>query len=73
MNATIEHAKGTSSVYVDCLVCDGNFVVSVVTADYNRWMNGGMAQDCFPYLRASQRELLISNTCPACFDHMFGE
>lgn len=33
---------------------------------------GGIVQEMFPHLEASQREMLISRTCPACWDEMFG-
>ena len=40
-------------------------------ADYYAWQNGEHAQDAFPYLSASERELLISGICPSCWDNMF--
>ena len=34
---------------------------------------GEFAQDCFPYLTAGQRELMISNTCDDCWNKFFPE
>jgi hypothetical protein len=39
----------------------------------NRWLNGGLAQDCFPYLSADDRELCMSGIDPEHWDDIFGE
>jgi len=37
-----------------------------------RWQNKEMAiQEAFPELSADDREMLISGTCPACWEKMF--
>lgn len=49
------------------------FVVYVNVADMNRWLNGGLIQDCFPYLSASDRELCMSGLDDDAWTSMFGE
>jgi hypothetical protein len=58
---------------VKCCGCLGTETVIVRPEDYEAWKNGKYAQDAFPYLTSSQRELLISSTCGPCFDRMFPE
>lgn len=47
--------------------------VRVEVEAYNRWQGGELIQVVFPDLSAEERELLISGTCPSCWDAMFGE
>lgn len=54
-----------------CNHCDYAENISVHEADYIAWHNGKFAQDCFPYLTAGQRELMISNTCDDCWNRFF--
>jgi len=51
--------------------CDHHEKILVNEADYNAWHNGKLIQDAFPYLTAGQRELMISNTCDACWQEFF--
>jgi hypothetical protein len=40
---------------------------------YQRWHSREiLVQDAFPHLSASQRELIMSGTCPECWVGMFG-
>ena len=40
---------------------------------YQRWhAREILVQDAFPHLSAPQRELILSGTCPTCWDGMFG-
>ena len=54
-----------------CNYCEYAENISVHEADYIAWHNGKFAQDCFPYLTAGQRELMISNTCDDCWNRFF--
>jgi hypothetical protein len=56
-----------------CVSCKQTSIVFVPMHQFNAWRNGALAQDAFPYLHADQRELLISGTCPDCFEKLFGE
>lgn len=38
---------------------------------YEAWKNGAMIQNAMPYLTADEREMLISGTCPQCWEEMF--
>jgi hypothetical protein len=39
----------------------------------NKVGNKRFVQNAFPYLNADERELLISQTCGACWKEMFGD
>ena len=56
-----------------CPFCGKLHEVLVSEADYAAWQGGEHAQNAFPYLTADEREILISGTCPKCWDSMFGE
>jgi hypothetical protein len=58
---------------IPCQVCQKVHKFTVKAKDYQDWVKGKYAQDAFPYLFAAQREMLISKTCPTCFDDMFKE
>lgn len=62
----------TTTVLVNCMACGTDVGIKVLTADLQAWEDGALAQDCFPYLSPDMRELLISQTCPNCWDSMFG-
>ena len=49
------------------------FAITVNVVDMNRWLNGGLIQDCFPYLSADDRELCMSGIDPEHWDNIFGE
>jgi hypothetical protein len=42
-------------------------------SDANEWLNGGLIQNCFPYLTADERELLMTGIDGEIWDEMFGE
>ena len=51
-----------------CVCCNSNTApFHVYPDDLEAWQNGKLAQDAFPYLTDDQREILISELCPACF------
>ena len=56
-----------------CPFCGGINGVEVNEKDYLDWQDGALVQEAFPYLNASEREMLISGICPDCWDSMFGD
>ena len=57
-----------------CRCCDGITELLVTQKDLNEYFSSNRRhiQDIFPYLRAEERELLISQICPKCWNDMFG-
>ena len=60
-------------VITRCPFCGRSNEVEVNEMDYLDWDDGMKVQDAFPYLTASEREMLISGICPTCWDAMFGK
>ncbi len=60
------------TVVTRCPFCGKAHEIEVNEMDYLDWQDGKLAQDAFPYLSASDREMLISGICPDCWDGMFG-
>lgn len=56
---------------IECGECHEIIDVPIQREDYERWKDGEFIQNAAPYLRADDRELLISGTCGPCFDEMF--
>ena len=67
MNAILD-----CTVVTRCPFCGRANEVEVNEMDYLDWQDGKLAQDAFPYLSASDREMLISGICSDCWDGMFG-
>lgn len=61
------------NLQVECRMCNSEHVITVSKEAYEKHKNGAHVQDAFPTLNANQRELLISGTCPTCWDKIFGE
>lgn len=56
-----------------CWNCSKIFQVECNHKDYDSWkVDGKLIQEVMPYLRADERELLISNTCNDCWQALFG-
>lgn len=55
-----------------CRVCHRVISFDVPLDGYMRWQAGELIQIAMPHLSANHRELLISETCPKCWDKMFG-
>ena len=52
-----------------CCACGDEYYVLVDLDDLEDWIDGkGYAQDIFHYLTPNERELIISATCPLCWD-----
>ena len=56
---------------VVCEECGEVFDIAVDFEDFLNWREGELAQNAFPYLTASERELLLSQTCGDCWDEMY--
>lgn len=63
--------KGMVEISGPCVVTGATFTVTVKMADWLKYKAGGYVQDCFPYLKADQREFLISGISPAGWDEAF--
>jgi hypothetical protein len=62
----------TAVVAVPCRCCDQETDLTVNVNGFFDWMHRGeLIQDALPELSADERELLISNTCPKCWNEMF--
>ena len=59
-------------VITRCPFCGRANEIEVNEMDYLDWQDGVLVQDAFPYLSASEREMLISGICPTCWAHTFG-
>lgn len=56
-----------------CRLCDDVHVIDdIVVDDLVAWSQGKLIQEAMPYLSNEERELLISQTCPACWSELFG-
>ena len=66
------------NVILDCTVvtccpfCGKAHEIAVNEMDYLDWQDGKLAQDAFPYLSASDREMLITGIDEDCWNGMFG-
>ena len=60
-------------VVTRCPMCGHGNEVEVNEMDYFDWDDGVDTQIAFPYLSASEREMLITGICPTCWAKMFGD
>lgn len=58
---------------VKCNLCRTELEIPVTEKDWKKYQEGELIQRCFPYLTPEQRELIISGTCPDCFNKLFGK
>ena len=57
---------------ITCLLCNKPYVITVNKDDFtDYYSNGKLIQDCFPYLTAGERELIITKICNTCFDKIY--
>jgi hypothetical protein len=47
------------------------FAITVQHSDANEWINGGLIQQCFPYLNADEREILMTGIDSESWNKMF--
>jgi hypothetical protein len=56
-----------------CIFCGANHLIPLDEEKYRRWRSGEHVQNVWPEMSADQREILISGTCPECWEREFGE
>lgn len=57
-----------------CMFCGKEHLIEMPREAFDRWRGGEHIQDVFPAMSADEREILISGTCPECWDlHMGGD
>ena len=61
------------TVNVCCISCEKMSPVTVPKKGYIAGQEGALIQTALPDLTPEERELLISNTCGTCFDHLTKE
>lgn len=61
------------NLLIDCPFCGTTHEVGVDYEDFIRYQDGAPAQVAFPYLNATEREVIISGMCPDCQKKVFGE
>lgn len=54
-----------------CPQCGYHHYVTVDKEDYKKYIEGEHVQNAFPYLSASDRELLVTGICENCWNEMF--
>lgn len=64
-------ADGRVEFVVRCRVCETPYTFVVMPDQLEAWLSGAFVQDAFPNMPPEWREMLISGTCPSCFDDMF--
>lgn len=59
-------------VVVKCRMCKVDHIIPVTEEQLIKYQQGAKIQVAFPNLNADQRELIISRTCPSCWNKLFG-
>lgn len=56
-----------------CPMCGGVKFLEVKDTEWNKFNSPSRpsVQECFPNMPAGDREMLVSGTCPTCWDKMF--
>ena len=67
----MESMNATEVVVVPCHSCHVEWFLDVPVQGLADWKSGELIQNALPELDADQRELLISGTCPTCWNEMF--
>lgn len=57
---------------VQCAICKATYEFEVPLSGLNRRAGGALIQDAFPSLAPPIRELMVSRTCPSCWQELFG-
>jgi hypothetical protein len=63
---------GQAHIVVECRECNAPQELTVPAESYLAWRKGQYIQDALSMLNNDQREMLISGTCPLCWDRLFG-
>ena len=73
----IEHhspIKGIPNITLTrvCIHCHQTHTFTMPVEDYRKWsFDRVFIQKAMPYFNADQREILISQTCPTCYNIIF--
>lgn len=67
-----KHVFVDGKVFVNCVMCKDEHVIHITEEQYTAWQLGKYIQDAMPEIDAGKRELLISGTCPKCWEKLFG-
>ena len=61
------------NLQVTCCICNKVHTLKVTQESAIEYLspNRGLIQNIFPYLKPEERELLISNVCPVCWNDLF--
>lgn len=54
-----------------CEQCGEQHFIAVNKKDWEDFLDGKQVQLAFPYLNASNRELILSKICGKCYDKIF--
>ena len=55
-----------------CSHCKQQYYFTMPVEDFRRWsFDRVLIQKAMPYFNADQREILISDTCPTCYNIIF--
>jgi hypothetical protein len=66
-------SDGRVQFNVGCFCCDAVYTFVVPPEQFESWQDGAFVQDAFPNMPREWREMLISSTCPSCWNDMFKE
>jgi len=58
---------------IPCVGCGTTATFTMTEEQFNRFESDEHVQNIFPDWSAEDRELLVSGTCPDCWDEMYGE
>lgn len=70
---TYDILGSTVAIKATCRICQDTHFYSVPYKNFEDWQAGELIQDCFPFMEADARELLISGVCGKCYDDLFSE
>jgi hypothetical protein len=54
-----------------CVVCHTVHTIEVSKERYDAWQGGRLIQEVWPDSTSEEREIMISGTCPGCFNILF--
>jgi len=64
--------KGQQGIAIPCKFCKRARKIIVAREQIEKWVKGALVQDAFPNMKPELREMFISQTCPKCWEDMFG-
>lgn len=69
----VTEIDGEIQLDIECFSCKTSCFIIVEKSQYEAYCAVALVQDAFPTLDISSRELIISHTCPTCFDEITKE